>query len=69
MSGRIDAGHVQVGESVVILPVGETATVKSECEGIHLKLSLIHAFPHYILECIIHNMLKVSILLYVLIIF
>ena len=30
IAGRIDSGHVQIGESVVILPVGETATVKSE---------------------------------------
>jgi elongation factor 1 alpha-like protein len=29
IAGRIDSGHVQIGESVVILPVGETATVKS----------------------------------------
>jgi elongation factor 1 alpha-like protein len=29
VAGRIDSGHIQVGETVAILPVGETATVKS----------------------------------------
>ena len=30
VAGRIESGHVQVGESVLVLPVGDTATVKSE---------------------------------------
>ena len=30
IAGRIDSGHVQVGEAVAVLPVGETATVKSK---------------------------------------
>lgn len=30
VAGRIDSGHVQVGETVTVLPVGETATVKSK---------------------------------------
>ena len=30
VAGRIDSGHIQVGETVSILPVGETATVKSK---------------------------------------
>lgn len=29
VAGRLDSGHIQVGESVAILPVGETATIKS----------------------------------------
>ncbi len=28
VSGRIDSGHVQVGESVLILPAQEIATIK-----------------------------------------
>ena len=40
IAGRIDSGHVQIGESVVILPVGETATVKSK---------LFNSFVNYIL--------------------
>jgi elongation factor 1 alpha-like protein len=28
VAGRIDSGHIQVGESIAILPAGETATVK-----------------------------------------
>ena len=29
VAGRIDSCHIQVGENVAVLPVGETTTVKS----------------------------------------
>ena len=28
ISGRIESGHVQLGESIMVLPAGEVATVK-----------------------------------------
>ena len=30
MSGRVEAGHIQNGSSVVVLPANEAASVKSE---------------------------------------
>ena len=33
ISGRIESGHVQLGESVMVLPAGEVATVKGMGES------------------------------------
>ena len=40
VAGRIDSGHIQVGESVAVLPVGEAATVKSEHYMFQLQLMM-----------------------------
>lgn len=31
VAGRVDSGHVQVGENILVLPAQEAATIKGMC--------------------------------------
>ena len=52
VSGRLESGHVQVGEAVLLLPANELATIKCMCvvhvnvsSSILLMLFLLHRTP------------------------
>ena len=40
VAGRIESGHIQVGEGVLVLPANETANIKGTTPGLPLLLGL-----------------------------